>query len=210
MMKDLKKYSNKTKAAFVLLIVMFIILLSNFNTLQNSKKTNEDINTIYNDRLVVARYIFQYANELYFIKASAVEAKLNDAQKKNQITAALKNIQNIDKLYLKTVLTAKEKTSLVAFLASCSAINKEAQNKNWNQINYSSNQALLTLELLSQIQSKEGKSKLTHSNTLHNDNNLLGQLQIALLVILGGITLYLLMAKKNKINIKIPEPQSMN
>ena len=210
MMKDLKKYSNKTKAAFVLLIVMFIILLSNFNTLQNSKKTNEDINTIYNDRLVVARYIFQYANELYFIKANAVEAKLNDAQKKNQITAALKNIQNIDKLYLKTVLTPKEKTSLVAFLASCSAINKEAQNKNWNQVNYSSNQALLTLELLSQIQSKEGKSKLTHSNTLHNDNNLLGQLQIALLVILGGITLYLLMAKKNKINIKIPEPQSMN
>jgi MFS superfamily sulfate permease-like transporter len=209
-MKDLKKYSNKTKAAFVLLIVMFIILLSNFNTLQNSKKTNEDINTIYNDRLVVARYIFQYANELYFIKASAVEAKLNDAQKKNQITVALKNIQNIDKLYLKTVLTAKEKTSLVAFLASCSAINKEAQNKNWNQVNYSSNQALQTLELLSQIQSKEGKSKLTHSNTLHNDNNLLGQLQIALLVILGGITLYLLMAKKNKINIKIPEPQSMN
>ena len=209
-MKDLKKYSNKTKAAFVLLIVMFIILLSNFNTLQNSKKTNEDINTIYNDRLVVARYIFQYANELYFIKASAVEAKLNDAQKKNQITVALKNIQNIDKLYLKTVLTPKEKTSLVAFLASCSAINKEAQNKNWNQVNYSSNQALQTLELLSQIQSKEGKSKLTNSNTLHNDNNLLGQLQIALLVILGGITLYLLMIKKNKVNIKIPEPQSMN
>jgi hypothetical protein len=209
-MKDLKKYSNKTKAAFVLLIVMFIILLSNFNTLQNSKKTNEDINTIYNDRLVVARYIFQYANELYFIKTNAIDTKLNDTQKKDKITAALKNIQNIDKLYLKTVLTTKEKTSLAAFLTSCSTINKEAQNKNWSQVNYSSNQALQTLELLSQIQSKEGKSKLTNSNTLHNDNNLLGQLQIALLVILGGITLYLLMTKKNKINIKIPEPQSMN
>lgn len=209
-MKDLKKYSNKTKAAFVLLIVMFIILLSNFNTLQNSKKTNEDINTIYNDRLVVARYIFQYANELYLIKTNAVDTKLNDTQKKDKITTALKNIQNIDKLYLKTVLTAKEKTSLAAFLTSCSTINKEAQNKNWSQVNNSSNQALQTLELLSQIQSKEGKSKLTNSNTLHNDNNLLGQLQIALLVILGGITLYLLMIKKNKVNIKIPEPQSMN
>jgi hypothetical protein len=209
-MKDLKKYSTKTKAAFVLLIVMFIILLNNFNTLQNSKKTNEDINTIYNDRLVVARYIFQYANELYFIKANAVATKLNDVQKNYHITAALKNIQNIDKLYLQTVLTPKEKISLTTFLASCSAINKEAQNKNWNQVNDSSNQALQTLELLSQIQSKEGKSKLTNSNTLHNDNNLMGQLQIALLVILGGITLYLLMSKKTKINIKIPEPQSMN
>lgn len=209
-MKDLKKYSNKTKAAFVLLIVMFIILLSNFNTLQNSKITNEAINTIYNDRLVVARYIFQYANELYFIKTNATAAKLNDTQKKDKITTALKNIQNIDQLYLKTVLTPKEKTSLVAFLASCSAINKEAFNNNWSKVNYSSNKALQTLEQLSQIQSNEGKSKLTNSNTLHNDNNLLGQLQIALLVILGGITFYLLMIKENKISIKIPEPHSMN
>jgi MFS superfamily sulfate permease-like transporter len=209
-MKDLKKYSNKTKAAFVLLIVMFIILLSNFNTLQNSKKTNEDINTIYNDRLVVARYIFQYGNELYFIKTNAVDTKLNDTQKKDKITAALKNIQNIDKLYLKTVLTPKEKTSLAAFLTSCSTINKEAQNKNWSQVNNSSNQALQTLEQLSKIQSEEGKSKLTHSNTLHNDNNSMGQLQIALLVILGGITLYLLLSKKNKISIKIPESHSLN
>lgn len=209
-MKDLKKYSNKTKAAFVLLIVMFIILLSNFNTLQNSKITNEAINTIYNDRLVVARYIFQYANELYFIKTNATAAKLNDTQKKDKITTALKNIQNIDQLYVKTVLTPKEKISLVAFLASCSTINKEALNNNWNKVNYSSNKALQTLEQLSQIQSNEGKSKLTNSNTLHNDNNLLGQLQIALLVILGGITFYLLMVKENKISIRIPEPLSMN
>jgi hypothetical protein len=209
-MKDLKKYSNKTKAAFIILIVMFIILMSNFNTLQNSKKTNEDINTIYKDRLVVARYIFQYTNALYSIKTDAVTTTLNDIQKKNQITLALKNIENIDKLYLKTVLTSKEKTSLNIFLASCSEIFKEAQNKNWSQVNNLSTQALETLELLSQIQSEEGKSKLTNSNTLYSDNTLLGQLQIALLVILGGIALYLLIGKKNKITIKIPEPQSMN
>ena len=209
-MKDLKKYSNKTKAAFIILIVMFIILMSNFNTLQNSKKTNEDINTIYKDRLVVARYIFQYTNALYSIKTDAVTTTLNDIQKKNQIIIALKNIENIDKLYLKTVLTSKEKTSLNIFLASCSEIFKEAQNKNWSQVNNLSTQALETLELLSQIQSEEGKSKLTNSNTLHTDNTLLGQLQIALLVILGGIALYLLIGKKNKITIKIPEPQSMN
>lgn len=209
-MKDLKKYSNKIKAAFVLLIVMFVILLSNFNTLQNSKKTNEDINTIYNDRLVVARYIFQYANEIYVIKTNATDTKSKDDQKKHLITTALKNIQNIDKLYLKTVLTTKEKKALETFLASCSLITKATQNKNWNQVHYNSNQALQTLEQLSKIQSEEGRSKLTHSNTLHNDNNSMGQLQIALLVILGGITLYLLLFKKNKINIKIPEPQSLN
>ncbi|MNQ69378.1 Four helix bundle sensory module for signal transduction [compost metagenome] len=209
-MKDLKKYTNKTKAAFVLLIVMFIILLSNFNTLQNSKKVNEDINAIYNDRLVVARYIFQYANELHSIKANAIDTKLSDIQKNNANMAALQNIQSINKLYLKTVLTPKEKISFEAFLASCSTISKESSNKDWLRVDYSSNQALETLEMLSQIQINEGKSKLAHSNALHKGNNSLGELQIALLVVLGGITLYLLIAKKKKTTIKIPQSPSMN
>jgi hypothetical protein len=207
-MKDLKKYSNKTKAGFILLIVMLIVLLSNFNTLQNSKKSNENINAIYNDRLVVGYYIFQYANQLHFIKANTVQIGLNDTQKKNQITNALKNIQNINKLYLETVLTPKEKTSFITFLASCSVINKQSKKNNWNQVSYSCNQALQTLELLSKIQIDEGKSKLSNSNSLHKGNTTLGELQIALLVVLGGFTLYLLMAKKNK--IKIPQSPSMN
>jgi hypothetical protein len=209
-MKDLKKYSNKTKAAFVLLIVMLTILLSNFNTLQNSKKTNDNINAIYNDRLVVARYIYQYANELHLIKANAIQTKLNDTPKRDAITTALRKIQNIDKLYSKTVLTPKEKTSFATFLVSCSTITKQSKNNNWPQVEYSSNQALKTLELLSQIQIEEGKSKLSNSNALHKGNSNFGELQISLLVILGGFALYLLMAKKKKITIKIPEPPSMN
>lgn len=209
-MKELKKYSNKTKAALVLLIVMFLILLSNFNTLRNSKKANEDTNAIYNDRLVVARYIFQYANELHSIKATATQPQLPEPQKQQQITASLKKIHTIDALYLKTVLTSKEKISFKALLASCSAIQQQTTNKNWNQISALSNQALETLELLSQIQIEEGKAKVAHSNALHNGNNVLGELQIALLVVLGGITLFLLIVKKKKITIKIPQPPSMN
>lgn len=209
-MKDLKRFSNKTKAAFILLIVMVIILLSNFNTLRNSKKANENINEIYNDRLVVARYIFQYSNELHFIKAKSLQAELNDAQKKVGIVTAIQQIHNIDKLYLETVLTPKEKKSFVAFLASCSAIEIQSQNNNWSQVTQSSNQALQTLEQLSQIQINEGKSKLASSNAMHRGNMTLGELQIALLVVLGGFALYLLIAKKNKIKVKIPEAPSMN
>jgi hypothetical protein len=210
MMKDPKKYNNKTKAAFVLLVVMLIILLSNFKTLQNSKEANENINAIYNDRLVVARYIFQYANELQSIKAKAVQIKLSDIQRRNEITTALKDIQNINKLYLETVLTPKERTSFVSFQASCSAINEQSKNNNWSQVEQFSDQALQALEQLSQIQIQEGKSKLSNSNALHKGNATFGELQIALLVILGGCALYLLLAKKNKITVKIPEPPSMN
>jgi hypothetical protein len=209
-MKDLKNYSNKTKAAFVLLIVMAIILLNNFNTLHNSKTTNENINAIFNDRLVVEQYIFQYANELHSIKAFAINPQLNDTQKKEAILIALNNIQNIDKFYLKTVLTLKEKQFFKSFVSFCATIGRQNQDKNWDQMANSSNQALQTVEKLSQLQIREGKAKLDNSNAIHHGNNSLGELQIALLVILCGITTYLLMAKKTKIKVKIPEAPSMN
>jgi len=209
-MRDHKKYSNKTKAAFVLLIVMLIILLGNFNTLRNSKNVNEKINAIYKDRLVVAHYIFQYSKQLHFIKAEAEKLDLSDNIKKSEIIHTLDIIHNIDDLYAKTVLTNKEKQYFDTFLSSCKEINKQVENKNWSKIASSSAEALKTLESLSQIQIKEGKAKLANANAMYSKNNSLGQLQIALLIVLGGITFYLLIVKKIKRKIKIPEPPSMN
>jgi hypothetical protein len=209
-MKDLKKYSNKTKAAYILLVVMLIILLGNFNTLRNSKNVNENINAIFNDRLVVAHYIFQYSKELHFIKAEAEKLDLSDNTKKDEIIHTLDIIHNIDDLYAKTVLTNKEKQYFDAFLISCKEINNHVASKNWGKIVALSQQALTTLESLSQIQIQEGKAKLASANAMYNKNNSLGQLQIALLIILGGITFYLLIVKKIKRNIKIPEPPSLN
>lgn len=209
-MKDLKKYSNKTKAAFILLIVMLIILLGNFNTLQNSKNANKNINEIFNDRLVVAHYIFQYSKELHFIKAEAEKLDLSDNIKKDEIIHTLSIIHNIDDLYAKTVLTDKEKQYFNAFLSSCKEINKQVENKSWDKIAVSSAEALKTLDSLSQIQIQEGKAKLASANAFYSKNNSLGQLQIALLIILGCITFYLLIVKKIKRSIKIPEPPSLN
>lgn len=209
-MEKLKGYSNKTKAAFVLVIVMVIILLNNFNTLNNSKKANENINAIYSDRLVAEQYIFQYANELHTIKANAIQQKLNDIEKRESIIISLNNIQNTDKFYLKTVLTPNEERYFKSFMSSCKAIKNFNKNKNWNQIAKSSNEALVTLEKLSELQITEGKARLDNSNAIHSGNSSLGELQIALLVILCGITTYLLMAKKTKIKVKIPEAPSMN
>lgn len=209
-MKDQKRYSNKTKAAFILLIVMLIILMGNFNTLLNSKKVNENINAIYKDRLVVAHYIFQYSKQLHFIKSETEKLNLSDKIKKDEIIHTLNIIHDIDNLYAKTVLTNKEKQYFDTFLLSCKEINSQAANKNWDKIANSSNAALKTLESLSQIQIEEGKSKLAAANAMYSRNNSIGQLQIGLLIILGGITFYLLIVKKIKKTVKIPEPPSLN
>jgi glutaredoxin 2 len=135
---------------------------------------------------------------------------LSDNIKKKEIIQTLNIVHNIDDLYSKTVLTNKEKEHFDAFLASCKEINNQVENNNWNKIAYSSEAALKTLESLSQIQIKEGKAKLASANAMYNDNNSRGQLEIALLIILGGITFYLLIVKKPKKTIKIPEPPSLN
>lgn len=209
-MKQQNSTTNKTKAAIVFLIVMIIVLLSNFYRLQNSKKATEDINTIFNDRLVVTDYIFQYANDLHSIKAIAIQNDLNETQKKVAIATLLNHIHAIDKLYLKTSLTSKEKNFFVSFLASCTTIEINSQNFNWPQVTQSSNQAIKTLKLLSKIQINEGKIKLDHSNSIHRDNTTWGELQTALLVVLGAAALYLLIVKRKKIKVKIPESPSMN
>lgn len=205
-----KKYSNKTKAAFVLLIAMLIILLSNFNTLQNSKKANENINAIYNDRLVVANYIFQYNNELHAVKGNATSTVLNNARKTEAIHSAIQNILKIHVLYLKTVLTPKEKISFDNLLKTCSTIKIESNNANWTNVNSFGNKALEILGKLSQIQIEEGKAKLAQSNSLHEGNTMMGELEIGLLVVLSGLALYLLMLKKSKISLKIPEAPRWN
>ncbi|AOW09925.1 MCP four helix bundle domain-containing protein [Flavobacterium gilvum] len=209
-MKQQNSTTNKTKAAIVFLIVMIIILLSNFYRLQNSKKANEDINTLFNDRLIVTDYIFQYANDLHNIKALAIQNSLNDAQKKAAIATLVNHIHTIDKLYLKTSLTPKEKNFFVSFLASSTTIEINSKNFNWPQVTQSSDQAIKTLKLLSRIQINEGKIKLDHSNSIHRENTTWGELQTALLVVLGAAALYLLIAKRKKIKVKIPESPSMN
>lgn len=188
---------------------MLLILLGNFNTLQNSKNVNDNINAIYKDRLVVAHYIFQYSKQLHFIKAEAEKLNLSDNTKRTEITHTLDIVHNIDDLYAKTVLTNKEKQYFDAFLISCKEINNQLENKNWSQIVVSSEEALKTLESLSHIQIEEGKAKLAAANAMYSKNNSIGQLQIALLIILGGITVYLLI-KKIKKTVKIPEPPSLN
>lgn len=98
----------------------------------------------------------------------------------------------------------------MALLKTCSTIKIESNNANWINVNSFSNKALEILGKLSQIQIEEGKAKLLQFNSLHEVNAMMGELEIGLLVVLSGLALYLLMLKKSKINLKIPEAPGWN
>lgn len=205
-MSDINK---KTKAAAVLIFVTILLLGSNYFIGHNSKKTNESIKAIYNDRLMVSHYIFQYTNAIHQINTNLLTQQI-DSEKQSFISKQLENISRIDKKYLATVLTPEEKKQFNSFQNQCVAIQNGNQNKNWQKIAQLSQQSLQTLEILAQIQIDEGKTELTTANTLHNGNKIFAQFEIALFIILGCLSAYLLVLKKMKVKIKIPEAPSMN
>ncbi|MEO8252909.1 MAG: hypothetical protein ABI554_00885 [Flavobacterium sp.] len=209
-MKDINAINKKTKAAAVLIFVTILLLISNYFIGLNSRKTNESIKAIYNDRLMVSHYIFQYTNAIYQIKEQVDQSKYDDFGKQNFVAIRLKNISNIDKNYLETILTAEEKKQFQTFQNQCTSIQTLSYYNDWKKITQLSEQSLGTLEALAQIQIDEGKTELTTANALHNGNRIFVQFEIALFIILGCLSAYLLLLKKMKVKIKIPEAPSMN
>ncbi len=209
-MRDLNTINSKTKAAAVLIFVTILLLISNYFIGLNSKKTNQNIKAIYNDRLMVSHYIFQYTNAIHQINTHSLQTNPNDSERQNFVAKRLQNISNIDKKYQTTVLTPEEKKQFKNFQNQCAEIANLNQKKDWQRLTQWSTQSLKTLEILAQIQIDEGKTKLTIANTLHNGNKIFAQFEIALFIILGCLSAYLLVLKKMKVKIKIPEAPSMN
>lgn len=209
-MKDINNLNKKTKAAAVLIIVTLLLLICNYFISLNSRKTNESIKAIYNDRLLVSHYVFQYTNAIHQIKTQAIETDQDDFEKQNFISKRLENITNIDRKYLATVLTLKEREQFKVFQNQCDIIETANKNKDWQKTTKWSNLSLKTLEILAQIQIDEGKTELTTANTLHNGNQIFTQFEVGLFIILACLSAYLLVLKKMKIKIKIPEAPSAN
>lgn len=209
-MRDINTINRKTKAAAVLIFVTILLLISNYFIGLNSKKTNENMKAIYNDRLMVSHYIFQYTNAIYQIKTDVIQSGQSDFERQNFVSKILQNTTSIDKKYLATVLTTTEKKQFKNFQNQCVAMQSANERKDWELLIQLSEQSLKTLEILAQIQIDEGKTALTTANALHNGNKIFAQFEIALFIILGCLSAYLLVLKKMKVKIKIPEAPSMN
>lgn len=209
-MKEIKSLNRKSKVATILIIVTLLLLVSNFFIAKNSKSTNEAIKTIYNDRLMASHFVFEYNNQIHLLKTEIAQTNLSDSAKKQLANLHLKSITSIDTKYLKTVLTNDEKEHFLSFQLYCKKIQTAIQLENWQEVSQLCELSLNRLKLLSQIQVDEGKLKLATAQTLHNGNKIFTQFEIGLFIILGCLSIYLLVLKKIKRRIQIPESPSMN
>ncbi|AWG20691.1 hypothetical protein FFWV33_03625 [Flavobacterium faecale] len=209
-MKDIKQLNRKSKAAMVLIFVTLLLLISNYFIGQNSKKTNEHIRAIYNDRLLVSHYIFQYNNTIHQIIAAASQPKATEGKTQIWIQNQIEAMEVLHKKYLQTVLTIDEQVHFSKLQQQCTQLVVLSEQYRWEETTYLAHQTLLTLTTLSQLQIDEGKTTLTTANALHSGNQLVTQFEVGLFILLGCLSMYLLVLKKMKYNIKIPQAPSLN
>ena len=106
---------SKLTAAVLLGGVLGMVILTNFSERSTNKKINTAVASIYEDRLVVEGYIFEYAQGLRQVEEITEDLTASPDVKRTMIAQKLKEMERLHTLYSKTKLTAEEKTNFDAF-----------------------------------------------------------------------------------------------
>lgn len=133
-MKDVFHAKNKIKAAIVLLVMMLLLL--GHHVIQNMRFTDVDasVNSIYNDRLMPATYLFRMSNHMYQVRLLLENNKISETDLAKQLEAHDQHINQLINNYETTYLTQEEtkawqlfKENLALYRQVRAATEKEAE-----------------------------------------------------------------------------------
>lgn len=193
---------SKMTAALLFSVVLGLVLFNNFSERKNSAKINEAISSIYEDRLVVESYIFQYSHHFQKINDIIENSELSNDQKSSYINATLSKITALNSLYWKTKLTDEEKKSFTRFDDLSKSMAYSLSTGNFEMIKKLSNDSVAILHDLSFIQVNEAKSQMDNVNSMYSFSSISSQFEIALLIVITFIILILVFASKTLNPIK--------
>ena len=181
------KIKNKAIVTALLAVILGMVLLNNLHEQNNDAKINSAIATIYDDRLVVEGYIFNYAHHLQQI----VEISGNIPADRQRLTGHLSEINKLNALYIKTRLTESEKDNFEQFVMSCNKITPALERNNYSKAIFFAKKAKDILPVLSDIQIQEASSQMHSLKKLFGANSISSQFEIGILVIITFLILAL-------------------
>lgn len=178
---------QKVKAVVALAVVFLLVLATNKMDSNHFKVVKRTLSTVYKDRLVVQDYIYRFSKNLQEKKLDlALEDTIN--QQLND------SINHLVKLYAETELTPSEARYFESFRTSLNQLYKLEQNflegkhDDEKQSIFKQHTVLNDqLDELSKIQLKEGKRQIEISNRSISTSDLISNIEIAVLIIIGII-----------------------
>ncbi len=209
-----KKMSIKQRinAGFILAAAFLLVLASNRLNQRNFSTVEQNVNSVFEDRLVVQEYIYRLNNLFHKKELALAKNELNT----NTLTES-SDIEKILSDFAKTELTVKESKYLSDLRSSYSELqqmekNLSIKNEPGSAEIKSGISSKLTrinndLDELSGVQLSEGKQLTQRSQRSLGMNQLLSRLEIVFLVIIG-ILFLLIVFHREKRGMQLVEEDS--
>ncbi|MBS1632435.1 MAG: MCP four helix bundle domain-containing protein [Bacteroidetes bacterium] len=205
------------KAALGLTGIILIILVGNFFLSAKISSLDQSISSICDDRLKPSVYIFEITDNIYR-KRLLLKEKGNDAQTITLINSHNSNIAALMQSYEQTVLTKEEKLHWAEFQKHLDLYNDLEKKYTGGDMEYDTNSIALEAALnavlndlnsLSKIQIGAGDELRQSSQTIISRSQMFSTLEMALLVVLGLLTLTIL-SVSDRVIFNVGQKQSLN
>lgn len=194
---------NKIRWAASILLVFFIVLITNLIDRDNFNRLRYSVTTIYEDRIVASDLLFEM---LMLIQEKEVAFVTSDSlfiQKRNE-----KNNREIDNLierYEQTKLTEKEQllfNKLKDELSNLENLEKkytQLESRDKARLSKSIDRIVQHLHDLSKVQLKEGRHQVLISNKAMDTIDIFTQVEIVFLILMA-ILIQIIILYKSKQN----------
>lgn len=198
-------FSDKIKVASILAVLMAGIILSNIFEKRMLKNNRKSIESIFEDRLQPATYLFEMrqliANRVYILEQIVNKKQYSDEILKEELKQIDDRFNLLMKRYEKTYLVPEEKAFIKLLKSDIQKLDQLSKgllisensltSENLQQLKPLSDEVNRDLSELSKMQSKIGQEILTAYGKDISISNVLNSLQIILSIIIGVIVFML-------------------
>ncbi|AGC78704.1 chemoreceptor-like protein with four helix bundle sensory module [Nonlabens dokdonensis] len=185
--------NHKIKWSIGLLLVVALIVATNFIDRNNYQRIQDSVASIYEDRLIAKDYLFDIQLEIH--QKELLLAQGNDSLYITQQTASQEKISNLVDGFSKTKLTREEKRvfddfekEIASLFALETAYSTNAENlQGSTRLSSQIDKIDYNLHQLADIQITEGKRQMQVGKKAMESVDLLTQLEIWIVVIIAII-----------------------
>lgn len=190
---------NKLKWVASILLVFFIVLVTNVIDRDNFNRLSYSVTTIYQDRIVASDLIFQMSRLIQEKQIAVISSDTAFFNKTNN--ASNEEISSLIERYGQTKLTGKEKIIFGKLREELRILRQEEQktkNKETPVLLKSIDQIYQYLNDLSKIQLQEGRRQYFISGQAKDTINLFTQLEIIFLIVMAILIQVVILYKPKK------------
>ncbi|PRY01040.1 hypothetical protein CLV24_1528 [Pontibacter ummariensis] len=190
---------NKIRWVASILLVFFIVLITNLIDKDNFNRLEYSVTTIYEDRIVASDLLFEISMWIQEKEVAVVSADSLFFEEENNKTNL--DIDGLIQRYEQTMLTKKEQlifNNLKEELSNLRELEKEythSETRETNHILKSLDEISQHLYDLSKVQLKEGRRQMFISNQAMDTIALFTQIEIVFLVLMAILIQIIIMYK---------------